>query len=322
MTTSPTPADPPVPASFLPTYVGVLGGGRMGSGIAHAFLMVGCNVTIVESDDGAAASAHSRVARAVEKSLVRKAGQQQQQRASASNAEHASVPATTATQTVSGTASTILRRLTSSTDYSQLKSCELVVEAVPENREIKVAALRRVEHVLDATAVLASNTSALSLTDLAAQLARPTQFLGLHFFNPVPASALIEIVRGQLTPDPLVTTAQAWVTALGKTAVVVKDVPGFASSRLGVALALEAMRMLEEGIASAEDIDAAMVLGYRHQTGPLRTTDLVGLDIRLDIAEHLTAMLGPRFAVPDILREKVARGELGRKTGYGFFDWT
>lgn len=305
---------PATPSAALPQNVGVLGGGRMGSGIAHAFLMVGCSVTVVESDAGAAATVRARVERAVGQSLVRSA-------APAPAALNHAAPDKSPPSVDESTGPSIMERFAVSTDSADFANCALVLEVVPEDRDLKVAALRRTEPFLAPTAVLASNTSALSLTDLASHLERPAQFLGLHFFNPVPSSALVEIVRGQLTPDVLVTMAQGWVAALGKTAVVVADSPGFASSRLGVALALEAMRMLQEEVASAEDIDAAMVLGYRHQTGPLRTTDLVGLDVRLDIAEHLAATLGPRFTAPDILREKVARGELGRKTGRGFFDW-
>ncbi|WP_309072782.1 3-hydroxyacyl-CoA dehydrogenase family protein, partial [Arthrobacter sp.] len=144
---------------------------------------------------------------------------------------------------------------------------------------------------------------------------------GLHFFNPVPASTLIEVVLAPKTSAELAELARGWTEALGKTPVVVRDAPGFASSRLGVAIALEAMRMVEEGVASAEDIDTAMVLGYKHPVGPLRTTDIVGLDVRLGIAEYLASTLGERFEPPQILREKVARGELGRKAGQGFFTW-
>lgn len=313
--------NPAAPTSALPQYVGVLGGGRMGSGIAHAFLMAGCNVRVVESDAGAAAAARSRVERAVENSLARHVARMLAADGEQATARNPAAADKTPPDVGALAGPGIMERFAVFTDVANFANCALVVEAVPEDRDLKVAALRRTEPYLAPTAVLASNSSALSLTDLAAQLVRPAQFLGLHFFNPVPSSALVEIIRGQLTPDALVTTAQGWVAALGKTAVVVADSPGFASSRLGVALALEAMRMLQDEVASAEDIDAAMVLGYRHQTGPLRTTDLVGLDVRLDIAEHLAATLGPRFAVPDILREKVARGELGRKTGRGFFDW-
>jgi 3-hydroxybutyryl-CoA dehydrogenase len=222
---------------------------------------------------------------------------------------------------LAGSVQEALARLQTSTDYASLAGCELVMEAVPEDFELKAAALRSVEAQLDEQAFLASNTSSLAISGLAAQLQRPANFVGLHFFNPVPSSTLIEVVLGTETSVELATAAKAWTEALGKTAVVVHDTPGFASSRLGVAIALEAMRMVEEGVASEADIDAAMVLGYRHPTGPLRTTDIVGLDVRLGIAEYLYSTLGERFAPPQILRDKVARGELGRKTGRGFFEW-
>ncbi|MDO5754472.1 3-hydroxyacyl-CoA dehydrogenase family protein [Arthrobacter sp.] len=295
-----TPTQPDAPAlsgvcsPTLPQFVGVLGGGRMGAGIAHAFLLAGCNVVVVERDGDAAASARERVESAVAKSVER--GQ-------------------------IGGAGTLMARLAVSTDYADFADKELVVEAVPEILDLKVASLQRVEKHLSATAFLASNTSSLSIAGLAAGLTRPQNFIGLHFFNPVPSSTLVEVVVASRTLPMLVDSAKGWVAALGKTAVVVKDSPGFASSRLGVALALEAMRMLEDSVASAQDIDAAMVLGYKHATGPLRTTDLVGLDVRLEIAEYLESTLGERFAPPQLLRDKVARGELGRKTGRGFFDW-
>jgi 3-hydroxybutyryl-CoA dehydrogenase len=161
----------------------------------------------------------------------------------------------------------------------------------------------------------------LSVSRLAESLPRPESFLGLHFFNPVPASTLIEVVVGEKTSEGTVAAARRWVSGLGKTAVVVQDAPGFASSRLGVAIALEAMRMVEEGVATAEDIDNAMVLGYKHPVGPLKTTDIVGLDVRLGIAEYLHSTLGERFAPPQVLRDKVTAGELGRKSGKGFYDW-
>ena len=280
----------------IPQHVGVLGGGRMGAGIAHAFLIKGATVVVVERDDDAAAGARTRVADAVAKSAAR--------------------------GVLDGTQEEVLARFSTSTDYSAFAGCGLVVEAVPEDFELKVSALKAVEEQLSAHAFLASNTSSLSVTDLAAQLQRPASFVGLHFFNPVPASTLIEVVVAKETSAELAVQAKGWTEALGKTAVVVNDAPGFASSRLGVAIALEAMRMVEEGVASAEDIDAAMVLGYKHPTGPLKTTDIVGLDVRLGIAEYLHSTLGERFAPPQILRDKVARGELGRKTGKGFFDWT
>jgi 3-hydroxybutyryl-CoA dehydrogenase len=214
----------------------------------------------------------------------------------------------------------VATRLRVVTDPTALCECGLVVEAVPESVELKAAVLDRVEAIAPGAA-LATNTSSLSVDRLAAGLARPDRLLGLHFFNPVPASALVEIVVGASTSPALVDVARSWVAALGKTAITVTDSPGFASSRLGVALALEAMRMLEEGVASAVDIDTAMTLGYRHPMGPLRTTDVVGLDVRLAIAEHLAREVGERFEPPAILREKVAAGQLGRKAGQGFYAW-
>lgn len=169
--------------------------------------------------------------------------------------------------------------------------------------------------------MLATNTSSLPVTELAAALTRPGRFLGMHFFNPVPVSALVELVLAPETTSETLDAAVGWTHALGKQEVVVQDSPGFASSRLGLALGLEAIRMLEEGVADPDAIDTAMRLGYRHPMGPLRLTDLVGLDVRLAIAEHLHATLGERFAPPRLLREKVARGELGRKTGQGFHRW-
>lgn len=280
----------------LPRKVGVLGGGRMGAGIAHAFLINGAQVTVVERDEPSSMAARERVESAAAKSLER--------------------------GSIDGNLDEMASRLAVSVDYADFADCNLVVEAVPEDFELKAGALKRVEQQLPKGAYLASNTSSLSVSELAAQLQRPADFVGLHFFNPVPASSLIEVVLGRETSPELATAAKEWTEALGKTAVVVRDAPGFASSRLGVAIALEAMRMVEEGVASPEDIDAAMVLGYKHPTGPLRTTDIVGLDVRLGIAEYLQSTLGERFAPPRILRDKVARGELGRKSGKGFFDWT
>jgi 3-hydroxybutyryl-CoA dehydrogenase len=278
----------------LPAEVGVYGGGRMGAGIAHAFLVPGCRVVVVESDVDAVAAARERVAT----SLL---GAEERGKLETSAAE-------------------VLGRLDVVTGPAGLAGCGLVVEAVPEDPALKARVLAAAEAAAP-EAVLATNTSSLSVARLAEGLARPDRFVGLHFFNPVPASSLVEIVVGPGTAPDLVTAAQGWVAALGKTAITVTDSPGFASSRLGVAIALEAMRMLEEGVASAEDIDTAMTLGYRHPVGPLRTTDLVGLDVRLAIAEHLAREVGPRFEPPAILRELVAQGRLGRKAGRGFYDW-
>lgn len=279
----------------LPKNVAVVGGGRMGAGIALTFAVNGSFATVLERDDRAAADARARLEDIAGKAVAKD-------------------PAAPALDV-------LLSRLTVSVDYGLLAEAELTIEAVPENFELKVATLRAIEERVAANAFIATNTSSLSVTKLADELERPAHFIGLHFFNPVPASTLIEVVVGKETNDALVDAARSWTEGLRKTPVVVRDVPGFASSRLGVALALEAMRMLEEDVASAEDIDAAMVLGYRHATGPLQTTDLVGLDVRLGIAEYLASTLGDRFEPPQLLRDKVAEGELGRKSGKGFFDY-
>jgi 3-hydroxybutyryl-CoA dehydrogenase len=275
--------------------VGVLGGGRMGAGIAHAFLLAGSRVTVVERDADAAAAASARVRESIEASVARGSADED--------------------------AAAIGARFATSTDVRDFARCGLVVEAVPEDLELKIDALTRVEAVISADAALASNTSSISIDQLAALLERPSRFLGMHFFNPVPASKLVEIVRGDATDGTLVAQAREWVDTIGKTPIVVTDAPGFASSRLGVALGLEAIRMLEDGVASAEDIDNAMTLGYKHPVGPLRLTDIVGLDVRLGIAEYLSSTLGERFAPPALLRRMVDEGKLGRKTGEGFYLW-
>lgn len=280
----------------VPSRVGVLGGGRMGAGIAHAFLLAGATVTVVERDAAASDAAADRIRTALARSVERGA--------------------------TTHSLDTLTAALRTATDAAAFGDAGLVVEAVPEDRALKADALRRAEAAMPAGGVLASNTSSISIDDLAAGLARPARFLGLHFFNPVPASALVEVVVGAATEPAVTEDAADWVTALGKRAVVVRDAPGFASSRLGVALALEAIRMVAEGVAAPADIDAAMELGYRHPVGPLRTTDLVGLDVRLGIAEELHRELGERFAPPPLLREMVARGDLGRKSGRGFYEWS
>ncbi len=281
--------------SSVPATVGVLGGGRMGAGIAHAFVVAGATVAMVERDDEQAAAALERVASALRASVER--------------------------GTVDSSVELLTSRISSGTDDALFDGCDLVVEAVPEQHDLKVASLARIERRVGSSAVIASNTSSMSIDTLAATMTNPARFLGLHFFNPVPASELVEIVTGSATSPVIVESAEGWVAALGKTPITVRDSPGFASSRLGVVIGLEAIRMLEEGVASAADIDAAMVLGYRFPVGPLRLTDIVGLDVRLGIADYLHEHLGDRFAAPRLLREKVAAGELGRKTGRGFFSW-
>jgi 3-hydroxybutyryl-CoA dehydrogenase len=279
-----------------PSWVGIIGGGRMGAGIAHAFALAGSQVTVVERDADAASAALARIEDNLRRSVER--------------------------GTTARSLSELVSNVTSGTEVTAFSGAALVVEAVPESRALKIEALRRAEAAMPEGAVLASNTSSISIDDLAAELDRPARFLGLHFFNPVPASTLVEIVVGAATDPSVQRAAQEWVAVIGKRPVVVRDSPGFASSRLGVAIALEAIRMLEEGVASAEDIDAAMELGYRHPVGPLRTTDLVGLDVRLGIAEELCVELGERFTPPALLRRMVDDGNLGRKSGQGFYEWS
>lgn len=278
----------------LPDRIGVFGGGRMGAGIAHAFVVSGASVTVIESADDSADAARGRLEATLTKAVER--------------------------GSTDSTVDELLARVVVTTSADDLRGSGLVVEAVPEDVELKARVLGAIEAAAP-DAVVATNTSSLSVDLLAKTLQRPERFIGLHFFNPVPASDLVEIVVGAQTAEDLVTDATAWVADIGKTAITVTDSPGFASSRLGVAIALEAMRMVEEGVASAADIDTAMTLGYKHPVGPLRTTDIVGLDVRLAIAEHLAREVSDRFEPPAILRAKVAAGELGRKTGQGFYSW-
>jgi len=272
----------------------VIGGGTMGAGIAQVLLEAGCDVVVVEADDTAAERARARIA----EGLGRR-----------KDATPEEIEARIA-------------RLRTATGLADALDVDLVVEAIPELPEAKRDLLAAAEKVVPATALLASNTSSLSITGLAGVLERPERFLGMHFFNPVPLSALVELVLSPATTPEAVEDARAWVARLGKESIEVRDRPGFATSRLGVALGLEAIRMVEEGVASAADIDKGMMLGYRHPMGPLRLTDLVGLDVRLNIAEHLASTLGPRFEPPVLLRSKVAAGELGKKSGRGFYDWS
>lgn len=279
----------------LPSIVGVLGGGRMGAGIAHAFLTSGAEVVVVERDTESATAARDRILRDVSGSVER--------------------------GKVDGTVDEFAENLSVTTEHGDFADAGLVIEAVPEDFDLKVSSLQAVEAHLGDDAYLATNTSSMSVNGLAEQLQRPQNFCGLHFFNPVPASKLVEVVIGEQTSDQLKQLTAQWVEGIGKTAVTVNDAPGFASSRLGVALGLEAIRMVEEGVASAEDIDNAMVLGYKYPIGPLALTDIVGLDVRLGIAEYLEDKLGPRFSPPQLMRDMVERGELGRKSGKGFYTY-
>jgi 3-hydroxybutyryl-CoA dehydrogenase len=215
-----------------------------------------------------------------------------------------------------------LQRIRGAVQLSEVAGADLVIEAAPEVLELKQEILREVESLAQKPFIFASNTSSLSITEIARASQHPERVVGMHFFNPVHIMRLVEIVRGQDTSEETISVVAEVGRKLKKEPILVKDVPGFASSRLGVALGLEAMRMLEQNVASAKDIDTAMELGYNHPMGPLRLTDLVGLDVRLNIAEYLhTALRSETFRPPDILRRMVSEGKLGKKTGEGFYKW-
>ena len=270
----------------------------MGHGIAYVAAAGGFDVRLTDADDATLRSGVRRIHETFDKAIERG-------KATAETREAA------------------LRHLSTARSLAEAASeVDLVIEAVPERLELKQRIFAELEGIVDRDAVLGSNTSSLSITRIAEPLANPERVVGLHFFNPVPVMKLLEIVRGERTTEAVVETARTLAGALGKTPIVVRDTPGFATSRLGVVLGLEAIRMLEQGVASAEDIDRAMELGYNHPMGPLRLTDVVGLDVRLAIAEHLHATLGDdTYAPPALLRRMVSEGKLGRKSGRGFYSW-
>jgi 3-hydroxybutyryl-CoA dehydrogenase len=277
----------------------VLGAGTMGHGIAQVAAMAGHRVALVDTKLDLAQRAveriHENLTAGVERGKL----------------------------TAADRAAT-LGRVTASADLpSAAAAADVVIEAVPERMDLKVAVLQMVEHAARPDALLATNTSSLSVSEIQRSLSHPERMLGLHFFNPAHINRLVEVVRGDHTSEQTLHTALELVREIGKEPVVVRDSPGFATSRLGVLLGLEAMRMLESGVASAEAIDRAMELGYRHPMGPLRLSDLVGLDVRLDIARYLHEKLGTeQFRPPRILEEMVAQGKLGKKSGVGFYSWT
>lgn len=287
----------PTPASQHPvSTVGVIGAGTMGVGIAYVFAETGCAVMIVEPEAQRRAVALRTISDRADR-LTRE-GRLDADRAS-----------------------TIREAVTTRPDIGSLPSgLDLIVEAVPEVLELKHSVLTEAE--AREPALLGTNTSALGISLLAAALQRPQSLIGMHFFNPVWSMPLLELIKGASTSAAAVEAAEQIGAFIGKETIVVNDIPGFATSRLGVALGLEAIRMVADGVASPEDIDRAMELGYRHPMGPLRLTDLVGLDVRLHIARQLTESLGARFTPPQLLIDKVERGEIGQKSGRGFFDWT
>ncbi|WP_432907686.1 3-hydroxyacyl-CoA dehydrogenase family protein [Micromonospora matsumotoense] len=273
----------------------VVGAGTMGLGIAYVAAGAGYAVELVEVDRGRAEAAAVRL-----DELCARAVQRGKLGADEAAAQRARI-------TLRGALAEVA------------PAPEVIVEAVPERPELKRSVLVEAERLHPA--LLGSNTSSIPIGELAEGLARPESFLGLHFFNPVWAMALLEVVVGAATAPETTAAAVALAGRLGKDPVVVRDLPGFATSRLGVTLGLEAIRMVADGVADPADVDKAMVLGYRHPVGPLELTDLVGLDVRLDIARTLQAAYGDRFAPPPLLVEMVAAGKLGKKSGQGFYAW-
>jgi len=288
------------PVSGSPTIetIAVIGAGTMGHGIAQVAAAAGFRVLLNDVDREALARGVSAIEGNLAKGIqLGKLTEDDRERT---------------LQFIHGT-----------TKLDECATADLIVEAAPEKLELKQNILRQLESASDHAFVFASNTSSLSITEIAAPAGRPEAVVGMHFFNPVYIMRLVEIVVGRQTSDETVETVIGVGRKLRKEPIVVKDVPGFASSRLGVALGLEAMRMLEQGVASARDIDTAMELGYNHPMGPLKLTDLVGLDVRLSIAEYLYRELGSEtFRPPELLRRMVSEGKLGKKTGQGFYDWT
>ena len=278
--------------------VAVIGAGTMGPGIAYVALAAGYEVALADADRDALLTAHDRIAEAFAAAIERK-------KLSAADRDAGFARLTTFPALEPAAA-----------------EADLVIEAVPERIELKRSLFSAAYTAAPSHAIFASNTSSLSIAAIAAAVPRPERVVGMHFFNPVAAMRLVEIVRGAATSDATVAAAGAFAESLGKTPIVVQDSPGFARSRLGIALGLEAVRMLEAGVASATDIDRAMELGYNHPVGPLRLGDIVGLDVRLAIADHLHATLGSEvFRAPDLLRRMVSEGKLGRKSGEGFYRW-
>ncbi|HEX3238590.1 MAG TPA: 3-hydroxyacyl-CoA dehydrogenase family protein [Solirubrobacterales bacterium] len=273
----------------------VIGGGTMGAGIASVLARAGLETELVEVSQELAEAGVQSAAEMINAGVARN-------------------------RITAGDGAAAKARLTARTGIAgATPRPRLLIEAVPERIELKYEVLREAES-LDPE-LLATNTSGISITDLSEPLADPSRFLGLHFFNPVPAMGLVEVVLGERTSEQAAQAAARLITEIGKESVVIGDSPGFASSRLGLVLGLEAIRMLESGVASAADIDKAMVLGYRHPVGPLRLTDIVGLDVRLDIAHNLEHAYGDRFKPPPLLEQMVAEGRLGKKVGRGFFEW-
>lgn len=293
-----TPATPTGTAAPSLPRMAIIGAGTMGHGIAYVAALAGCRVALHDSQREALTEARRRIESLAAAGL---------QRGKITESDRAGVH----------------QRLRYATELDDaVMDVDLVIEAVVERINTKQMLFAAVERQAPREALLATNTSSLSVGQIAAAVREPARLIGMHFFNPVHVMKLVEVVRHGRTSPEVIERACAIARRLGKEPIVVQDSPGFASSRLGVVLGLEAMRMVEQGVASPEDIDKAMELGYNHPLGPLKLTDLVGLDVRLAIAEYLYQQLRmPHYAPPQILKDKVAKGELGKKSGKGFYEW-
>ena len=274
---------------------GVVGAGTMGHGIAQVCARAGLRILLYDVTPQLARAGKARIAADLDQGIAKgKVTPEEKARA--------------------------LERVTATSDLQELAGCEVIFEAAPEELALKTRLFRELSALCRPDALLATNTSALSVTEIAASAKEPSRVVGMHFFNPVQRMRLLELVRPLQASDGAMAQARELGVRLGKELIEVKDVPGFASSRLGIALGMEAIRMVEEGVASPEDIDRAMELGYGHPMGPLKLTDLVGLDVRLKIATYLYEELGnPGFHPPPLLRKMVRAGKLGRKSGEGFY---
>ena len=290
-------------AVMLPTLdqvrtIAVIGAGTMGHGIAHVASVMGAQVRLYDALDGAARAGVDKIAKNLAKGV-------ELGKVSAADRDAA------------------LARLSTSDELAAAcRDADCVIEAVPERIELKREIFGVIDQSAPAHALLATNTSSLPIAQIAEAVRDGSRLVGMHFFNPVHVMKLVEVVKHASASDAAVALAVALAEKMGKTPITVMDSPGFASSRLGIVLGLEAMRMVEQGVASAADIDTAMKLGYGHPMGPLELTDLVGLDVRLGIAEYLASALGPSFEPPQLLRDKVAAGQLGKKSGAGFYRWS
>ena len=279
--------------------VAVVGAGTMGAGIAQVCAQAGWKTNLYDAFPEGLERGMERIAAFWEKGIARGKTTPDQREAWAAN-------------------------LTAVDDLARaVGEADLIIEAVPELPELKQSLFAKLDELAPPHAVLGTNTSSLSIADIAGATSRPERVIGMHFFNPVPIMKLLELVRHDRTSDATVAIAEAAGEAMGKTTILVKDVPGFATSRLGVVLGNEAIRMLADGVASAKDIDTAMVLGYKHPMGPLALTDLVGLDVRRDILLNLQRSFNDDSYAPHPLLERlVAEGRLGKKTGKGIYDWS